>query len=390
MYKVGVRGPSGIAAFESGVLFLVHDGGGSILYKSDGTPSGLPAIKRIKDGSPGDLFMHVDGAVFFTTELVFPHPTGGGETYSTLWITDGTDEGTLPLVTDSAPFYGSNVPQGIRQPGPGSLDFDIMGAEGKYFIVESKTGLDGENPVSMLLFYRAGDVEPGIVYTAPDAPNLSLSAIEAGKLYFTAKGELWESDGTLQQTRKAPLSLVHPRRERNPSPRIGGSLIYAQTPQGLNVGFELCRSDAAGGGAILIKDINPGIGDSYPTNIVKARELLFFTADDGRHGRELWKSDGTDRGTRMVKDIRPGPEDSNIISIVPVDGGVYFLVDIRRATRTEAADQVIIESHFQMELWKSDGSESGTAGLIVWQDTDVESFQAPDPMTVQDKRNLIP
>jgi ELWxxDGT repeat protein len=268
--------------------------------------------------------------------------------------------------------------------------FDIMGAEGKYFIVKTKTGLDGENPVSSLLFYQAGYDEPRIVYTAPGAPALSQLRIEDGKLYFIVKSELWESDGTPQQTRKAPLSPNRSPQARNPGPKIGGSLIYGQSPQGLNVGFELCRSDANGEGAILIKDINPGSGDSYPANIVQARELLFFTADDGRHGRELWKSDGTDRGTRMVKDIGPGSEGSNIVSIVPVDGGVFFLVDIRSSERTETADQVFIESRSQIELWKSDGSEAGTARLVVWQDTDFEFFQAPDPMKVQDKRNLIP
>ena len=43
-----------------------------------------------------------------------------------------------------------------------------------------------------------------------------------------------------------------------------------------------------------------------PSSLTGVGGTLFFTADDGTHGRELWKSDGTEAGTVLVKDIDPG------------------------------------------------------------------------------------
>ena len=46
--------------------------------------------------------------------------------------------------------------------------------------------------------------------------------------------------------------------------------------------------------------------DSIPRSLTGVGDRLFFTADDGTHGPELWKSDGTRAGTVLVKDINPG------------------------------------------------------------------------------------
>src|SRR5689334_7919758 len=54
---------------------------------------------------------------------------------------------------------------------------------------------------------------------------------------------------------------------------------------------------------VLVKDINPGPGGSYPLEITNVNGTLFFTANDGSHGWQLWKSDGTTNGTAVVTPV---------------------------------------------------------------------------------------
>ncbi len=72
---------------------------------------------------------------------------------------------------------------------------------------------------------------------------------------------------------------------------------------------------------------------------------LFFTADDGTQGRELWKSDGTATGTVLVKDIRSGSASSDPNSLTNVDGTLFFSA---------------YQDAIGWELWTSDGTAAGT------------------------------
>src|SRR5262249_53730245 len=55
----------------------------------------------------------------------------------------------------------------------------------------------------------------------------------------------------------------------------------------------------------MVLDINPS-ASSVSSPLVAIGSATYFGADDGVHGIELWKSDGTATGTALVKDIYPG------------------------------------------------------------------------------------
>ena len=70
---------------------------------------------------------------------------------------------------------------------------------------------------------------------------------------------------------------------------------------------------------------------------------LYFTANDGEHGRELWRTDGSADGTILVKDIEPGREGSLLGDFVALGDGLYFAAWGRPGLE-----------------YRSDGTEAGT------------------------------
>gem|GEM_PF-882684 len=123
---------------------------------------------------------------------------------------------------------------------------------------------------------------------------------------------------------------------------INGKMLYSAASP---MGRELFITDGTQAGTSLVKDINPGPGDSNPSYPGVFGSLLLFTADSGSTGQELWRSDGTATGTWMVKELEPGIVGSNPQAPMPFGGFAVF------SATTSAAG---------MELWRTDGTEAGT------------------------------
>lgn len=121
--------------------------------------------------------------------------------------------------------------------------------------------------------------------------------------------------------------------------------VEAEAPDGSEA-----EKDALGGGsasctpAVKLRTFPPvgAFFGAFGTTAVN--DDLFFTADDGVHGRELWVSDGTVAGTRMVKDILPPGSFAAPSFLTEAGGLLYFVVE--------------------ETLWRSDGTEAGTFALV--------------------------
>ena len=95
----------------------------------------------------------------------------------------------------------------------------------------------------------------------------------------------------------------------------------------------------------MVQDIWTGADGGYPTELTNVNGVLFFAASNGTKGTELWKSDGTASGTVMLKDIWANRGESYPYGLKNVNGVLFF-----------SANNGTIGA----ELWKSDGTSAGT------------------------------
>lgn len=349
------------------------------LWKSDGSAAGTLLVRQIANApsaSPMQLQAIGDRLLFKADDGVH-----GIE----LWVSDGTSAGTHVVDFYAGP---SGTTPGAVTEFDGALYFSgrvPVGSSSQTKLLRSDLGLNGVSVVS--------DVRPS-------------SPLQFGDtLYFLGRdpaapdgAEIWTTDGTSAGTR--PLtnafddgegadywsisqiggSLVFLGRDAenglavwnldlateqlarvtsiNPDPQalsgirtaqVGGSVFFV-ADDGVS-GMELWRTDGTEAGTARVADIRPGSGSgvAQAANLVEGSPgKLFFTANDGVHGKELWQSDGTAGGTSLFRDFFPGPAASNAYPVA-VDDQLFVVAD---------------DGLTGVEPWTTDGTAQGSEQVV--------------------------
>jgi len=324
------------------VLYFVASGldAGTELWVTDGSPESVRMVEDIVPGASGSMpsnLVTVGDTVYFSAKA--------DQSSVRLWRSDGTPAGAEAVYTFES---GQALPADLFL-ADGTLYFTAKTADHGRELWASDGTTEGTTLV--------GDLRPGPTSSYPGA----FTAL-AGDLFFLASDDpsgaaegLWQSDGTSEGTARV-RSLQAATADASPDflIRLGDTLVF-QANDGVH-GRELWRSDGTGNGTSMVVDLRPGEESSNPKGPARLGDLILFAAHDGVVGEELWATDGTQEGTRLVRDINAGdwPSAPRLTSSDGAPGpafspdGVFALFVAE--TQSEGS-----------ELWRTDGTEDGTA-----------------------------
>ncbi|RCH77088.1 MAG: hypothetical protein DBX04_02005 [Candidatus Poseidoniales archaeon] len=383
-------------------LSIGFDDGSSGGIQGDGILSGGEIVSTIGE-CPGNSGLVKDiNTVSTHTSWEKAMVTMGGVLYfiaddgvhgDELWRSDGTMGGTN-MVIDLNPTRQAIIGGSIVDENPGTNFGEIVAGDEKIFFsaavgndeIRELYVSDGSNS-GTLKISETFDCEPQIFSNYPEFSYSgvnSISVMPASEVgfdtaYFSAfrcsyqnvvcSGEEPHiSDGTESGTYQladlfyGDTDLTTPGGGSITADLVGsqpseftrsGNSIYfsAKADMGAvltDVGRELFVIDTSSplGGVQLVKDINYGSADSSPSLFESMGGELFFTADDGISGMELWKSDGTNSGTMIVSNIAANGSSSWPGQKISVGDTLFFTAN---------------DGISGYELWKSNGTYSGTS-----------------------------
>ena len=304
-------GPSDLAVYNGK---LYYDNGGSSLWQYDpiGGAQQAPGSASLAQ-NPAEMTAY--GGNLYYRAARFKDPPGniGIE----LWKFDGASQ--TPI--DMFPGSGSSYPQHFIQ-YQGQLYFNACGTPGQGTELWRTNGVGMPTLAAQIYADNGSSPENFAVYN--------------GLLYFSAYDgvngrELWSFDGSTPALAKDILPGGQYSSSNPNNLAVYNGKLYFSATDGVH-GYELWSFD--GTTATMLPEINPTpdplngddwMMDSSPADLTVFDGVLYFSANDGAHGRELWSYDGD--APRLVLDINSGPYGSEVSELTVYNGKLYFSAD---------------------------------------------------------------
>lgn len=310
-----------------------------------------------------DQFSEVSNFTVFGDKVVF---IGRKDDASTLWITDGTPQGTVSL-TSLQNLSAGNIT---------IFDNKIYFTNGNSIYYTDGTA----NSAQLLL-----TVPPNENETPSVRPILFLKALQ-DKLIYYYYGQLGVTDGI--------SSTIQFLSDNNNNPITGAYATAAVESNKLffinastQFGYELWSTDGTDANTGLLKDINAGTSSSFEEenhNLIPrftgSNGKLYFVANKGT-GKSVWVTDGTLNGT---SELNMGVSYYNPDNLKSIDGnvyiggqGLYFSDGLNNTVQNISGAQnfsyvysfikfdgsvyfVASDADHGYELWKTEGTASST------------------------------
>lgn len=222
---------------------------------------------------------------------------------NSLWRTDGTEEGTIPLKTGFNDYFRSVCEFNgmlIFISGRNELWRSDGTPSGTIQLI-SKNALMLLPATTEFLFFKAEDLATGV--------------------------ELYRTDGTTAGTMLIKDILPGAGDGFRGVAEAGTNDLFFAGNDGTS-GTELWKTDGTPAGTQMVKDIQEGAGNGFAAGgAFEHNNRFYFTGNTVEAGSEPWVSDGTAKGTLLLKDIVPGPLSHQDIEFkIGNNETVYFLV----------------------------------------------------------------
>ncbi|MDX1998300.1 MAG: hypothetical protein SF066_11325 [Thermoanaerobaculia bacterium] len=304
---------------------------GLFLWATDGTAEGTRPLLETERRAPDSPYSIVGDIGDTGRLLIAKGPSAGFNVFDEIYFLDGVTGAFTRWLAAPPTIRVARSADGVGTPWRDRVFFLASEASSGFELwVSDGTGA-GTFPL---------DVTPGAAGTDFRGPWVSDAAAWFLVLAPEAQRGLWITDGTVAGTRRvAELEVTATK----PKVVVGPGRIYFEPKP-----RELWTSDGTAAGTRLLSRFDPN-GFELAAELVGDDRLLFSEFNE-EEGGVLWSSDGTPTGTTRLLDPCPGPSDcfGYLSTFVFGDAVAYFLA------RDDAHGA---------ELWRSDGTPGGTRAI---------------------------